>query len=338
MILDLEKFIAGQRETWRELERVLDDRERDPSRRMDLDEIKRFHLLYQRTSADLARLESFACEPDLSRYLESLVARGFAEMHEPERIPVRMSPLRWFFHDFPRVFRRRIKEFHLAAAALLVGALLGGALLLADSEAKETLLPFEHLLGSPSERVAREESEVNKGLADGKLTFSSQLMTNNIRVSIFCMALGTTWGIGTLILLFYNGAVLGAIVLDYCREGQTAFLLGWLLPHGSVEIPAILLGGQAGLVLAGALIGRRDGTSLNRRLKSVSSDLSTLIGGAAVMLVWAGFIEAFFSQYHQPVLSYSAKIGFGIAELAALSLLLGLGGRNRPSAGNACHG
>jgi hypothetical protein len=33
------------------------------------------------------------------------------------------------------------------------------------------------------------------------------------------------------------------------------------------------------------------------------------------MLVWAGLVEAFFSQYHAPVLPYELKIGFGVLEL-----------------------
>ena len=44
----------------------------------------------------------------------------------------------------------------------------------------------------------------------------------------------------------------------------------------------------------------------------------TLIGGVAVMLVWAGIVEAFLSQYHQPAVPYALKIAFGLVELAAL--------------------
>ena len=337
MILDLERFIAEQREVWHELEGILNTLERDPSKRMELDRIKRFHLLHQRTSADLAKLGSFACEPELTLYLESLVGRGFAEMHDPRRKAVRLSPLKWFFRTFPSVFQKRIKAFRLALAAMLLGCLLGGALLMIDSEAKETLLPFSHLLGDPADRVAKEERQVNDALADKKLTFSSHLMTNNIKVAILCMAMGATYGIGTLILLFYNGAILGAVILDYCRAGQTVFVLGWLLPHGSIEIPAMLLGGQAGLVLAGALIGRRGGGALHHRLRRASGDLVNLIGGAAVLLVWAGIIEAFFSQYHQPVLPYSAKIAFGLAQLLALGVLLGRRNKNEPSDGKVHH-
>ena len=42
-------------------------------------------------------------------------------------------------------------------------------------------------------------------------------------------------------------------------------------------------------------------------------------GGASLMLVWAGFVEAFLSQYHEPVIPYAVKIAFGCVELAALA-------------------
>ena len=51
-------------------------------------------------------------------------------------------------------------------------------------------------------------------------------------------------------MLFYNGVILGAVAVDYVRAGETKFLLGWLMPHGVIEIPAILIAGQAGFMLA----------------------------------------------------------------------------------------
>jgi hypothetical protein len=56
----------------------------------------------------------------------------------------------------------------------------------------------------------------------------------------------------------------------------------------------------------------------------------TLIFGVGLMLVWAGFIEAFLSQYHEPVIPYDAKIAFGAVELVLLFLFLGKSGNNRP--------
>jgi uncharacterized membrane protein SpoIIM required for sporulation len=214
---------------------------------------------------------------------------------------------------------------------MLVGSAFGGYVIVADPASKEVLLPFSHLHGSPSDRVANEEDADDDRLAGTKTSFSSYLMTHNTKVSIFTLALGITWGIGTLIMLFYNGVILGAVAVDYVLAGETPFLLGWLLPHGAVEIPAIILAGQAGLVLAGALIGWGQPISLKARLRKTSGDLVTLIIGVAVMLIWAGIVEAFFSQYHEPVIAYEVKIGFGVLELILLALFLARSGRKESS-------
>ena len=327
MIIDLQKFIKEERPYWSELEAVLDRLETKPDYRLKLRPLERFHYLYQRASADLAKISTFSAEPNTRLYLETLVGRAFGEIHETRDKPHRLRPLHWFFTTFPQTFRKHIRAFWISLLAILVGAAFGGFTIVVDSSTKQILLPFSHLQGDPSDRVKTEEDVDSDRLKGAKTTFSSFLMTHNTKVAIFTLALGMTWGIGTLMMLFYNGVILGAVAVDYVLAGETSFLLGWLLPHGAIEIPAILLAGQAGIVLAGALIGWGKAISLRMRLRKISNDLVTLIIGVALMLVWAGIIEAFFSQYHEPVMPYYLKIAFGVFELIILALFLGRAGR-----------
>jgi uncharacterized membrane protein SpoIIM required for sporulation len=329
VIIDLRKFVAEERSYWTELETMLALMEKESTRGMDLPEIKRFHYLYQRTSADLARIMTFSSEPQIRRYLESLVGRAYGEIHETRQKAGRIHIRHWVFQLFPQTFRKHIHAFMMALAVLLAGGALGGVLLMFEPSAKEALLPFSHLKIDPAERVADEEKTGNARLQKTKTSFSSYLMTHNARVAILALALGITWGLGTIILLFGNGVLLGAVVADYIRAGESVFLMGWLLPHGAVELPAIILAGQAGLVLAGALIGWGDPISLSSRLRSISRDLVILIVGVFIMLVWAGIIEAFLSQYHEPVIPYGFKIALGLVELIFLCLFLGLSGASK---------
>jgi uncharacterized membrane protein SpoIIM required for sporulation len=304
-----------------ELEKMLDRVERESSKPLSIDEAKRFHLLYEKVSADLGRIATFAAEPELRRYLESLTARAYAEIHETRETQRRFRPWHWFTVEFPRVFRRQFGAFVVSVVITLVGVIFGGLAVALDEEAKEAVLPqqFANHLGDPARRVAQEEkagSDREKGAM--RSTFASALMANNISVSIRAVAFGMTWGVGTILLLFYNGVILGLVAIDYILAGQTIFLLGWLLPHGVIEIPAILIGGQCGLVLGKALIGRGDRAPLRARLRAVSGDVMTLTGGLAVMLVWAGIVESFLSQHHEPVIPYWLKIAFGLGELAVL--------------------
>ena len=325
MIIDIARFLAVERPYWEELEKLLEGLKNDPERKLPFDQVQRLHYLYERCSADLSRVGTFSAEPRLRQSLESLVAQAYAQIHET-RAPVK---IRWknLLFVFPRAFRRHSAAFRLSVAATLLGTLFGWFVMQQDPASKAVLMPFPHLLGSPAERVKREESAKIDRLKGKKATFSAELMTHNIRVTIFAMAAGVSWGVGTLILLFYNGVLLGAVITDYVVSGQTAFLAGWLLPHGSIEIPAIVIGGQAGFVLASALIGWGGRETRTERFRVISQDLFALMGGAGVMLVWAGGIEAFVSQYHQPVIPYGLKIGFGVCELIALAAYLTWAGR-----------
>lgn len=318
MIVNLDRFIAEERHGWERLDAMLGRLATDPWRQLSLDEARELERLYQRASADLARLATFAAEPETRAWLENLVARAYAEIHGGAATRRRFRPGHWFGTVFPRTFRTHVRAFWFATVLMLVGALFGGLAIAFDPGAKPVLMPFPHLLGDPAERVAEEEAAERDELSGHKATFAGSLMTHNTRVTLTAMALGMTWGVGTLIICFYNGVILGAVGIDYLLAGQAKFLFGWLLPHGVIEIPAILVGCQAGFVLAAALLGRGRRESLGRRLRLAAPDVVTLCAGAALMLVWAGVIEAFFSQYHEPVLPYVVKIGFGLLEGAAL--------------------
>lgn len=292
----------------------------------DLEAVQRFHYLYERATADLAKLTTFSSDKQTRLHLETLVARAYAEIHSTGEKSGRFAPIRWLLSDFPRAFRRHIAAFGLSLAVTLTGMIFGAFALAIDPDAKEVVMPFGHLLGDPAERVKKEE-QTGGAVGGEHITFSALLMTNNIRVSIIVLALGLTFGIGTIVMLFYNGVILGAVVFDYIRAGQSTFLAGWLLPHGSFEIPAILLAGQGGLILARALIGWSDRNTVKQRLRLIMPDLITLIGGVAILLVWAGFVESFLSQYHEPVIHYWQKIALGLIQLSLLIVLLSLGGR-----------
>jgi len=324
VIIDLPRFLIEERKYWSELEKQLDHVEREPALRLTLEEVQRFHYLYQRACADLVKIQTSAYEPGVCRYLESLVARAYSEIYETRKTqPGRKIQVLAVVGAFPRAFRRHLGAFGLAALLTGAGVVFAASALYLDEEAKAVLMPFPQLTGSPKERVRQEEEgKESDRLAGNQASFSAFLMTHNIKVSVFALSLGVTAGIGTGILVFYNGAILGAVAADYILAGEGVFLMGWLLPHGVIEIPAALIAAQAGFVLAGAWLSGNRRKSLVGRLREVSPDLVILIFGAAALLVWAGIVEAFFSQYHEPRLPYWVKIAFGCVEMMLLAFYL----------------
>ncbi|MEM9015733.1 MAG: stage II sporulation protein M [Verrucomicrobiota bacterium] len=332
VILDLDRFIAKERPFWEELASLLRLQEEDPDRRPPLDEAKRFLYLYQRTSTDLVKLKTFAGEVETTRFLERLIARAYSRLHESGGESVPFRPWEWLTRTFPRTFRRHWIAFAIACTTFWVGAGFGAGALAINYNLKSQFIPaqFSHLNEKPSKRVEREEKQ-DFDAFQGRHSFSAELMTNNTKVTILTMVTGFFWGIFTIILLFYNGTIIGVVMFDYLTDGQGTFLTAWLLPHGSFELPAIFMGGQAGLIIARTMFGWRSNLKLRERFARIRGDLLTLVGGAALMLVWAGIVESFLSQYHSPPF-YPWKIGFGAIQLIALILFLAFcGRRNRTS-------
>jgi hypothetical protein len=235
MIVDLTAFVQREKPIWTELEAKLGQLENDPSRIPNLAEAQRLYYLYERACSALTRVNTFAAEPALVSYLESLLARAYAQLNSRSASARRWNVRTWLLASFPQTFRRYFRYFAFGILLTLVGAVFGGGAVYFDPDAKPAIVPFAHLLGDPKERVRAEEHGQSASELDGyHSTFSAELLTNNTHVAFLALALGMTWSLGTVLILFFNGVILGAIVLDYVRAGESWFLAGWLLPHGVI--------------------------------------------------------------------------------------------------------
>jgi uncharacterized membrane protein SpoIIM required for sporulation len=332
VILDLERFQAQARPRWSKLDSLLAALESRPDRRLNPAETEQLQELYAQAAADLNRVTHGALAPQLRQYLERLVARAYAELYyAPPTRPEIWQPRRWLriFTAFPETFRRQSRYFALAVLITVLGCALGGLAVHYDPAAVDVLLPADYLR-NPDQRVQQEEQGKGHHLhsTQTEAAFSAELIRHNIQVALLAAALGVTFGIGTALLLFENGVLLGAVAVRYAQQGFGLFMTAWLLPHGAFEIPSILIAGQAGFYLARLLLRRRE----DRNVRESMGEWLVLIAGLAMLLVWAGLMEAFFSQHHAPVLPYGLKVAVGAAELVLLTVYLLLIGRRGTSA------
>jgi len=67
------------------MEATLDRQEKYPLGTLNVEQAKRFHYLYDRVSADLAKIATFSAERETRQYLERLVARAYGESTRRER-------------------------------------------------------------------------------------------------------------------------------------------------------------------------------------------------------------------------------------------------------------
>jgi uncharacterized membrane protein SpoIIM required for sporulation len=149
---------------------------------------------------------------------------------------------------------------------------------------------------------------------------ASGIIVNNVRVAIACFAGGVFLGVGSLVLLAYNGLAIGAFAGHFANVGLLDYLLTFILGHGALELFAIWVAGAAGFLLGRSIVA--PGTLSRGDALVISGRVAVrMVGATAVLLVVAGMIEGFISAggYSVPlrIAASAASLGLLVAYLAS---------------------
>jgi uncharacterized membrane protein SpoIIM required for sporulation len=250
----------------------------------------------------LAQTTTRNSRSSLSEYLNELSAAAHSLIYLPPRESMWRGAVRFFIEGFARAVARTWRYHATAALLLFGGAFLAywecrrdpAATYCLSSACCETRLP-----GSTAQQL---EEALRSGREHGggmKFFFASYLFQNNLKVGVLAMGLGALAGIPTVLLLVYNGMILGGFTALYLRAGITTEFWAWILPHGVTEILAIILCGGVGLAL-GAAIVRPGLLTRAESLRRAGLEAGRVVAGAGGMLVFAAIIESYLRQSHLP--------------------------------------
>jgi uncharacterized membrane protein SpoIIM required for sporulation len=256
-------------------------------------ELREMALLYRQIAGDLSAARQEGTARNVEVQLNQLLARAHEIVYSGEKKRF-MDIWKFFREEYPRVFRKLLPFTTASLALFLGGALLGSLLTLARPQ-------FErHLLGpSMIDTIERHEMWTHSVTSMAPQA-SSRIMTNNLSVTFATFAAGITAGLGTLYMIGWNGILLGVIGTACHQAKMSVKLWSFVAPHGSLELPAIVIAGGAGLRLAWGLLF----PGIYRRGHSLSlggAEAVRLVGGVIPMLVVAGILEGFFSPSGAPV-------------------------------------
>jgi uncharacterized membrane protein SpoIIM required for sporulation len=312
----LARFIEERRPRWKRLETLLAEAQ-DGEARLGPERLQELVLLYRSACTDLNRARTLTANPELIGGLNQLIGRAYRIVYRRRRSR-RIDLKRFFLREIPATFHRRSRWFSLAAAALLAGAAIGFAAVLANPASAGALIPGQFFIERPAARVEHAEkgNESIETLREAT-AFGAYLYTHNIQVSFLTFALGALSCAGAIVLLFYNGLILGAVAAQYLIDGAGTFFVAWVGPHGALEIPAIVFAGAAGLLAGNALWmpGERGRTAA---LREAFPAVFRILSACAVLLVCAGLIEGSFSQMSARSVPYAVKIAVAAALFAAM--------------------
>ncbi|MEM4181627.1 MAG: stage II sporulation protein M [Candidatus Pacearchaeota archaeon] len=125
---------------------------------------------------------------------------------------------------------------------------------------------------------------------EGKNFFESFLLLffNNARSSLFAIVLGLFFSVIPLLILFFNGYLIGFVVNLVAKE-KSLFEIWRLLPHGIFELPAFFISCVLGMNLG--LVVLRE-FSFKKTIESLEQALRIFVSILIPLLLIAAFIEA----------------------------------------------
>lgn len=325
--MDEREFTSARDAVWKRLAAIEARADKQGLKSLTREEVRELGPLYRRTASDLAYARAHNASGPLVSRLNALVASGHGLLYRTDARD--WSGLRNFFaRDFPRAFRRRLPFFLAAVSFTLIGFLAAYLVVLRNRDNIDIFFPPNSEMRSSYDLWVKGETDGHR--TDAQDAFATSLyITHNTQVSFIVFAVGILGCGFSVFMLFKNGAIVGALTAAITQAHQHASYWPAILPHSVVELSAIFISGAAGLSLGWALLApgayrRRDALTLAAR------DVVPLVIGIMLLLLFAGFVEAFISH---SMLPRPFKVTFGITSGIALYSYLFLSGRDaRPAA------
>ena len=319
--MNVDDFTRVRTADWDELRRLVDTAGRH-AHRLGPDGVLRLGELYRAAAADLALARRAYAGAPFVAGLERLVQRSRSLVYG--RAVSFVGAGNWFRHGYWQMVRSRPHFLALAFLALMGPMVLCGYWAWSDPDAARGLVPgqFEQVT-EPRESWQGEELST-----DEQAAFSSMVLTNNIRVTAMAFAAGVFLGVGTLLMLAYNGVVIGVVAGLAIQAGNGRIFFEFVPAHGVLELSCIIVGGAAGMRIGWAVVDPGY-SSRGDALRREAPVAVQILMGTSLCLVIAGLLEGFVSPRSLDIVTVCI-IGFSVGG-AYWAAVFGLGRGSRRS-------
>ena len=312
--MDLDRYITEHRPAWDRLAHLARSGRRRSSR-LEPAELEELVQLYQRVSGHLSHARTAYADPSLTALLTRLVADANAVIYGA-RSSASTAVRDFVLVAFPGAVWR-IRHFVLVAALLtLVPAFAVGAWIANSDAALDASAP-------EAVRAAYVEEDFEAYYSSEPASqFAAQVTFNNIQVSITAFAVGILACVPTAGILAFNGANVGVAGGLFHAVGEWERFWGLILPHGLLEISAVIVAGGAGLRLGWTLIDPGDRPRMQALTEEGRQAVVVVLGLVGAFVV-AGLIEGFVTGSPLPT---TVRVGIGVlVQVAFVTYIVRLG-------------
>ncbi len=326
--MNLERFVSQRATQWGELESLLGRCDGHPDR-LTPSEVLSLSTLYRMAAADLAVARRSFPDLPVTEDLSSLVTRAravvYSRSERDERARHYLSVTMW------RNLRLLAPLLWVSVAITIGSTVLGAVWALADPQSAAGLLPAGAHVSVHTQGAFYGISVPDRG------GLAATIFIHNIVVALLVICTGFLWGVPSVILLAYNGLVLGALGALEWRGGGLDQFVRLIVPHGLLELSCFALAGAAGLALARAMIDPGPRTRTDA-LAATAAPVGSALICVVAFLVCAGTVEGVITPWD---LSLPVALAVGLSLCAAFWTTVAVRGRRddpdrsrpRPDAG-----
>ncbi|WP_248722318.1 stage II sporulation protein M [Seonamhaeicola sp. ML3] len=270
--------------------------------------------LYIHLVNDLSYAQTYYPKSKTIIYLNNLAAKAFQKIYKTKREDTNRVVHFWK-NEVPLIvyqYRRYVLySFIIFFSFVAIGALSAAfddsfvRLILGDYYVNMTLENIEK--GDP---VAVYKKGSNWGSAFG-------ITLNNLYVGIKCFIFGVFGGLGTGLVMLYNGIMLGSFQYFFYQEGVLWESVRGIWIHGSMEIFAIVIEGAAGLILGASILFPKTYSRMTSFKIGVKDGVKILISTFPFTIA-AGILEGYVTRFSN-VMPNWLSVGIILTTLSIIS-------------------
>lgn len=289
-LVNATRFRRAHEADWERLEWIVTRMEKRSIRSLGDEDLLALPGLYRTTLSSLSVARDTSLDRALITYLERLCTRAYFQIYGVQT-PAWRQLTGFFARGWPEAVRSLWRETLFCVIMTFGAAALAYLLIRSDPSWFYSIIP-EGLAGGrdPSASAETLRATLYSKEKDWLGVFAAFLFTHNAQIAIFSFALGFAFAVPTVLLILYNGLMLGAFFAVFAAKGLGPNLTGWLMIHGTTEIFAICISGAAGIRigLAIAFPGRE-----SRMDSAVTAGRTAALAmaGTVIMLAVAGLLE-----------------------------------------------
>jgi len=299
------QFVKRNADKWRDIEEnpPAAGRQADPDELVDN---------FVELTDDLSYARTFYPDANVTRYLNGLAAQMHRGLMQNRREDQGRFVSFWKY-ELPTLFYQSQRLLLVATLVFLAACVLGWVSAAHDNTFVRLILGDAYVNMTLENIKKGDPLGVYNSMDQG--TMFVQITLNNIYVAFRTFIFGLFASFGTVVMLFYNGVMLGSFQYFFFERGLLldSVLKIWI--HGTLEISAIVIAGCAGLTVGNSLLFPGTFSRMESFKRGMKQGLKIAIGLVPIFIT-AGFLESFVTRLTLP-----APVSAGIILVSAAFII-----------------